>query len=85
MKPKIIAKAVLDVNNTGSCVSIYRFYDSPEWNCGKLVVRQVHDLRMSGGDFSLGAKCTMDVDCHRFLEIMGNDMHAGRLKFIKAC
>ena len=85
MKPKIIAKAVLDVNNTGSCVSIYRFYDSPEWACGKLVVRQVHDLRISGGQTSLTDKWRMDVDCHRFLEIMGNDLRAGRLRFIKSC
>ena len=85
MKPSIIAKTVLDVNNTGSCVSIYRFYDSPEWTCGKLVVRQVHDLRISGGEARLGTRWHMAVDCHRFLEIMGNDMHAGRLKFIKAC
>ena len=85
MKPKIIAKAVLDVNNTGSCVSIYRFYDSPEWDCGKLVVRQVHDLRISGGETSLTGRWRMDVDCERFLEIMGNDMRAGRLKFIKSC
>ena len=56
MKPKIIARSVLDVNNAGSCVSIYRFYDSPEWDFGKLVVQQAHDLRISGGQTSLSGK-----------------------------
>jgi hypothetical protein len=85
MKPKIIARSAQGVNGTGELVSIYKFYDDPTWPCGKLVVQQVHDLRISGGETSLSGKWRMDVDCHRFLEIMGNDMHAGRLKFIKAC
>ena len=85
MNPKIIARSALDVNNTGALISIYRFYDSPEWACGKLVVQQMHDLRISGGETSLTGKWRMDVDCDRFLEIMGNDLRAGRLRFIKSC